>query len=204
LQREQIVCIAIEPLGPQMRIDLGVDQLSVDADPIARPPDAPFKHIAHPQLTADLLRVDPLILIGEGGAARDNETVCDPRQIGRQILGDRVGKILLLGAIVSRILQRDPIVAIGEGSGPAGFGYLAAAPAIDHLLSQPRLAVEDALVMRPRGVDDFAAPRKERVAKFEYAQIGPSARAMPNDRLQRLLGRPIRARLRQDQRRCRG
>jgi len=91
-----------------------------------------------------------------------------------------------------------------EGLDPAGLGYLAGAPAIDHLLDQPRLAVEDAPIMRPRGVDDCTATLKERVAKFEYPQIGPSARAMANDRVQRLLGRSVRARLRQDQRRCRG
>jgi len=38
---EQIARVAVEPLGPQMRVSLGVDQLGVDADPVARPPDAP-------------------------------------------------------------------------------------------------------------------------------------------------------------------
>ena len=47
--------------------------------------------------------------------------------------------------------------------------------------------------MRPRGTDDFTATLKERITKFEYAQIGPSARAMANDRVQRLLGRSGRA-----------
>ena len=55
--------------------------------------------------------------------------------------------------------------------------------------------------MRPCGVDDFTATLKELVAKFENAQIGPGARTLSDNHLQRLLGRPIRARLRQDQRR---
>jgi hypothetical protein len=32
LQGEQIARLAIEPLGPQMRIGRGIDQLGVDAD----------------------------------------------------------------------------------------------------------------------------------------------------------------------------
>ena len=65
----------------------------------------------------------------------------------------------------------------------AGFGHLAPAPAIDHLLDQPRLAVENTPIMRPRRVDDFTATIEERVAEFEYPQIRPSAWPMTDDRL---------------------
>ena len=105
LQSEQIARVAVEPLGPEMRVGLGIDQLGVDADLVARPPDAPFQHIAHAQLAADLLRVDRLVLIGERGIARDHEHIRDPRQIGRQILGDPVGEILLIRVVAE----------IGEG-----------------------------------------------------------------------------------------
>ena len=40
---------------------------------VARSPDAPFEHIAHPQFAADLLRVDRLVPVGERGIARDHE-----------------------------------------------------------------------------------------------------------------------------------
>jgi hypothetical protein len=86
-------------------VGLGVDQLGSDAELVARPPDASFQHIAYAQFAADLLRMDRLVPIGERSIAGDHETVRDPRQIGRQILGDAVGKILLL-----------PVVAeIGKG-----------------------------------------------------------------------------------------
>jgi hypothetical protein len=62
-----------------MRIGLGVDQLGVDPDLVARPPDAPFEHIAHTQFTADLPSVDRLVAIRKGGIARDHETVGDAR-----------------------------------------------------------------------------------------------------------------------------
>src|SRR5215472_11159439 len=59
--------------------------------------------------------------------------------------------------------------------------------------------------MRPRRNDNLAAATKQRVTELEHAQVWPRARAPPDNRLQRLLGRPIRTRLRQDQcrRRCR-
>jgi hypothetical protein len=50
-----------KPLGPEMRVGLGIDQLDVDADLVARSTDAPFEHIADAQLAADLLRVDRLV-----------------------------------------------------------------------------------------------------------------------------------------------
>ena len=37
--------------------------------------------------------------------------------------------------------------------------------------------------MRPRSPDDLAAALKKSVAELENAQVWPSARAMPDDRL---------------------
>jgi len=88
-----------------MRISLGVDQLSVDADAASRPLDAPFQHIAHTQLAADLLCVDRLVPIGERGVARNHQHARNPRQLGRHILGDAIGKILLIG-VVAEIGER--------------------------------------------------------------------------------------------------
>jgi hypothetical protein len=81
------------------------DQLSVDPELVARPPDASFQHIAHAQLVADLLCIDGFIPIGKRGIARDHEHAREPRQIGRQILGDTIGKILLL-SVVAEIGER--------------------------------------------------------------------------------------------------
>ena len=54
LQREQIACVAIEPVGPKVRVALGIDQLGIDADLAAGPTDASFQDIAHTQLAANL------------------------------------------------------------------------------------------------------------------------------------------------------
>jgi len=99
LQCEQIADIAVELLGPQMRIRLGIDQLGVDAQFAIRPPDAAFEDIAHAQLAADLLGVDCFVPISERRVARDHKAVGDARQIRRHILCDAVGKVLLVGVI---------------------------------------------------------------------------------------------------------
>jgi hypothetical protein len=78
LQSEQIACVRVEPLGPEMGIGLGVDQLGIDADLIARTPDTPFKYVPHTKLSADLLGVGPLVLVGERRIARDHEHARDP------------------------------------------------------------------------------------------------------------------------------
>src|SRR6516165_6245511 len=82
-----------------MRVALSIDQLGVDANPVAQPADAAFEHITHPKLAPDLLGLDPLSLIGECGIARDHKHVRDARQIGRQILGDPICKVLLLRVV---------------------------------------------------------------------------------------------------------
>ena len=105
LQGEEIAGVAIESLGPQMRVALGVDQLRANAYLLARSLDAPLQHITHTELAADLLGVDQLVPIGERGIARDHEHVREPRHIGRHVLGDAVSKILLL-RVVAEIGKR--------------------------------------------------------------------------------------------------
>ena len=90
-----------------MRVATGVDQLDVDADLIARTPDAPFEYVTHPKLLADLPGVDPLVLIGERRIARDHEHTRNPRQIGCQILGNPVRKILLLPVVAEACKGQD-------------------------------------------------------------------------------------------------
>jgi hypothetical protein len=61
-----------------MRIAFGVDELGVDADLVARSPDASFQHIAHTELAADLPRVHSLIAISECCRARNHDHTYDP------------------------------------------------------------------------------------------------------------------------------
>ena len=78
LQGEEIARVTVEALGPKMRVGQGIDQLGVDSNPVARPPDASFEHIAHAQFAADLLRVDRLVPVRERGISRDHEHIREP------------------------------------------------------------------------------------------------------------------------------
>src|SRR6516164_4889172 len=82
-----------------MRIRLGIDQLDVDADLVARQADAPFEHIAHTKLAADLPSVDGLIPESERRIARNHKHAWKPRHIGRKVLGDTIREILLVGVV---------------------------------------------------------------------------------------------------------
>ena len=73
--------------------------LSLDA------PHAAFEHIPHAEFPPDLLHVDRLALVGESGIAGDDEAVEQMRQIGRQIIGDAVGEIVLL-LVAAQVLER--------------------------------------------------------------------------------------------------
>ncbi len=57
LDGEQITDVAIEPLGPSVRVALGVDQLGRDPNLLVRSLDAPLQHVAHAELAANLLAV---------------------------------------------------------------------------------------------------------------------------------------------------
>ena len=82
-----------------MRISLGVDQLSVEPGAVARATDASLQHIANAQLPANLFRPYRPVLEGERGVTRDHKHMRDARQIGRKIVGNAIGKILLLGIV---------------------------------------------------------------------------------------------------------
>ena len=96
LHGKQISPAALEPLGSQMRVAFGLDQLGADAYLVSRSFDASVQHIAHAKLAADLFGVDRFVPVGERRVARNHEHVQNPRQIGRHIVGNPVGNILLI------------------------------------------------------------------------------------------------------------
>lgn len=97
-QFEKVAQFAVEALGPEMRVAGRVDQLGVDAHPVAGALDAAFDDIAHGQFAADLFGAFRLHAVGQGALGRDHEHAPHAREIGRQILGHRIGEILLVAA----------------------------------------------------------------------------------------------------------
>lgn len=96
LQVEHVGRRAIEPVGPQMRAGDGVDQLPGDAQPIAAAANATLEHIADAEVAADLADIDRLALVGEGGVARDHGEAAAAGKRGGDVLGNAIGKIILL------------------------------------------------------------------------------------------------------------
>jgi hypothetical protein len=85
-----------------MRAGFRVNQLRVDAHPSLIALHRAFEDVADAELFADLLGVDGLALVGEGGVARDHEAVADAREIGCEVFGDPIGEIVL-GGIARKI-----------------------------------------------------------------------------------------------------
>ena len=69
LQLEQVSAAAVISFRPQVRVDVGIDQLGSDADVIPRPSHAAFQHIPHTELTTDLLRADRPVPVRERSMA---------------------------------------------------------------------------------------------------------------------------------------
>ena len=70
-------------------------QLRVDAHSVLITLHRAFEHVADAEFLADLFGVDAFALEGEGGIARDDETVLDAGEFCGEVLGDSVGKIIL-------------------------------------------------------------------------------------------------------------
>jgi hypothetical protein len=66
LQFEQVIHPAIVSLRPDMAHRLRLDQLRIDAHPVAGPTHAAFEDVPYAQLASDLPDVDRLALVGEG------------------------------------------------------------------------------------------------------------------------------------------
>ena len=80
-----------------MSAAFGVDQLYIDQNPVAASPNAALYDITHSQIAPDLLYVHGFAFVGEGRVAGDHEAADDPRDIGRQVVGNSIGKIFLVG-----------------------------------------------------------------------------------------------------------
>jgi len=95
LHREDVMQVAIVFLGPDMLAGFRVDELSGDADLLARRAHAAFEHVAHTEIARDLAHIDRLAFVDEGGIAGDHEQPAQPRQRRDDVLGNTVGDEIL-------------------------------------------------------------------------------------------------------------
>ena len=75
LEREDVAKLAVEAHRPKLLAADRLDELGGDAHPAADFALAPLEHVAYVQLAADDMRVDDLVLVGDGRVARDHEQV---------------------------------------------------------------------------------------------------------------------------------
>src|SRR5262249_28648998 len=80
------------------------DVLPGDAYPVGRLAHAAFEHVAHAELTPDLLQVHGPPLVGEARIARDHEQPTHARQRGYDVFGHPVNEVFLLG-IAAHVLE---------------------------------------------------------------------------------------------------
>src|SRR5258708_5560930 len=96
LHVEQVSHWFVEPVCPQVVSGDGVDELDIDAHPATAALNASLKNVAHVEIAADLLGLDRLTFVSEGGVARDHDRIVDAREVGRQALRHAVDKHLVL------------------------------------------------------------------------------------------------------------
>ena len=96
LQVEKVAHRLVEPVRPDVVAGRPVDELGVDPHPAGAALDAALENIADVELAPDLPRLDRLALVGEGGVARDDDGVGEPREVGRQALDDAIDEQLVL------------------------------------------------------------------------------------------------------------
>src|SRR2546429_5555725 len=76
-----------------MAATVAIDQLRIDTDARAHPPDAAFEDEANVQFTRDLLHVHGNATIPERGRARAHRKEAPTRELGNDVLGDSVAEI---------------------------------------------------------------------------------------------------------------
>jgi len=105
LKLEHVFERTVEPVGPQMRAGLRLDQLRRDAHPVARFAHAAFEHVAHSQFARHLLHIDRLALVRKTRIAGDHEEPADAGERCDDLLDHAVGKIFLL-RVAAQVLKR--------------------------------------------------------------------------------------------------
>jgi hypothetical protein len=104
LDGEHILQRPVIALGPQMVAGGRIDQLGGHPHPVSGLADAALDHVAHAQLSPDLLNIHRLALVGEGAVARDHQQRAEPRQLGDDVLDHAVGEVLLL-PVAAHVLE---------------------------------------------------------------------------------------------------
>ena len=95
LNGKDVVEFSVIALRPHMPPGRCIYELSVDPHLVTDAPNAALQHVSHAQLLGHPLNLHLLALVGKRRGAGDDEQARHLGQIGDQILGHAIGKILL-------------------------------------------------------------------------------------------------------------
>ena len=84
---------------------LAIDQLCGNPYSVASFADAAFDHVADPQFLGDRLHLHRPSLVGKTGISSDHEQLGQLRKGGNNVLGNSVGKVLLL-RVATHVFER--------------------------------------------------------------------------------------------------
>jgi hypothetical protein len=126
LQLENVLDLAVEAIGRNVRAGRCIDELRRDAHTVGRFAHAAFKNIAHAELAPDLLYVHCAALVGEARIAGDDEQPAHARERADNVFHHPVGEIVLR-RIAAHVLKRqdsDRWLVGGEQPPPRALGRL--------------------------------------------------------------------------------
>ena len=89
--------LALKPVRPDLRPGLGQMSWALTVHRPRNPARAPFEQVSDAESAPDLSRVDRPLLVGEGEVAPDDEAILELRNLGREIVGERVSEICWSG-----------------------------------------------------------------------------------------------------------
>src|SRR5664280_2886119 len=125
LYLEDVLHLAVVPLRPERKVRVRVDELRVDPQPVAGPPQAPREDVSRVELLPDLRGRHLLVAIGEDRRPREDAQALDLRKLRDDVLGDPVPEILVLLHAGEVLEEEDGDGLLGlPGSAPARVGLL--------------------------------------------------------------------------------
>jgi len=105
LQIKKVGQVAIVSFGHDVMAGICLDQLRSDAHPAARLAHTALEHIARAQFLSDRFDVEGLAFVGKGRRAGDDRKGAPAGEHRNDVLGEAVGKELLLG-IAAEVHER--------------------------------------------------------------------------------------------------
>jgi hypothetical protein len=95
LNTEDVLEVTIIALGPNMAVGISVNELCRYSDALTRSAQAALKHVTDAKIFAYLRQIRIFFLAGKGSVAGNDEEARYLGEVGDDVLGNAIAKILL-------------------------------------------------------------------------------------------------------------